>query len=236
MKTNFLPQLQRSFVAVGVSAGLGVAEAGIGLINKGKANKRAKELAASRPKLQSSPYLKDQLSLAESELSTGMSADAKRAYESDMDSSLSASLGTITRMGGSPNDVGSVFASNANGRARLAIMKDNLRLNQINNLSRAQEASEEERQKEFQFNDWAPWADAAKANANDKAAATSEIFGGINTAAGGVMRFDQQKDQSNDFKQYLKTTTSGSKPAASSATPAATPYLDGLLHTGDTGD
>lgn len=223
------------------AAVLGIAEAGIGLINKGKANKKAAQLAASRPKLGPSEYLKDQLSLSESELSNGMSAGAKTAYEEGLDKDLSSSLGAVTRMGGSPNDVGSVFANNATGRQRLAIMKDNLRLTQINNLTRSQDANEEYSEKQFQFNQWAPWADSAQANAQDKANAQSEIFSGVNTAAGGAMRFGQQQNQKKLFNNYFNQKNGAGAGAATggggnydavqepAAAASSTPTLDNLL-------
>lgn len=216
---------------LGASAVLGLGEAAIGFLQQGQANKKAKELAASRPKLAPSQYLKDDLSLAESDLSNGMSAEAKTAYESDMDKSLSSSLGAITRMGGSPNDVGSVFANSATGRARLAIMKDNLRLSKITNLSRARSASEEEREKEFQFNEWAPWADKAQANAQAKQTAQSEIYGGLNTVGAGVMRFGQEKSSEKMFANYFnQKAPQASGGGATTPPPAgAESFLDGLL-------
>lgn len=204
-----------------VSGALGLGEAAMGLINAGKANKQAAELERSRPKLTDSPYLKDQLHLAESDLSTGMSAGAKYAYESDMDRSLSSSLGAITRLGGSPNNVGDIFSADANGRARLAIMKDNLRLQQITNLTRAQDASEEERQKQFEFNEWMPWADKAQANAKARESAENEIFSGINTAGAGAMRFGQQQTSASQFSSYLKTAMGGG--GKTTPPPATTP-------------
>jgi hypothetical protein len=192
-----------SAAALAVTGVLGLGEAALGFVKEEKADKRAKELGATRPKLAPSPYTKDQISLAESELSTGMSGAAKTAYEQDMDKSLSTSLGTSLRMGGTPNNVGSIFANSAEGRARLAIMKDNLRLSQIRNLSEAQGTSEEERQKEFQFNQWAPWADEAQANAQAKATGQSEIFSGLSTAAGGAMRFGENQSAQKQQQQYL---------------------------------
>lgn len=203
-----------------VSGVLGLGEAAVGLINAGKAKKEAAALKASRPKLKASPYLKDQLSLAESELSNGMSAEAKSAYEEGLDKTLSTSLGTAMRLGGSPNDVGSIFANNADGRARLAMMKDNLRLNEITNLTRAQDANEEERQKEFQFNDWAPWADASQANAQAKQTAQSEIFSGLGTAGSGLMKGLEGASAAGDFAKYSAVTTPRAATGGRAGSPA----------------
>jgi hypothetical protein len=234
-----------------VTAGvIGLGEAAVGFVDSEKAAKRAKELAATRPKLAPSPYTKDQISLAESELSTGMSGAAKTAYEQDMDKSLSTSLGTSLRMGGTPNNVGSIFANSAEGRARLAIMKDNLRLSQIRNLYEAQGTSEEEREKEFQFNEWAPWADESQANAQAKATGQSEIFSGLSTAAGGAMRFGEgqqatkQQNQYFQFQKYLAglgkggNTTGGGGNTNAVAEPTNqsapdTSFLDNLISSYD---
>jgi|SRR5579863_5122747 len=215
-----------------VTAGvIGLGEAAVGFINTEKAAKRAKESGATRPKLAPSSYTKDQISLAESELSTGMSGAAKTAYEQDMDKSLSTSLGTSLRMGGTPNNVGSIFANSAEGRARLAIMKDNLRLSQIRNLYEAQGTSEEEREKEFEFNNWRPWADAAQSNAVAKETGQSEIFSGLNTAAGGVMRYGQEKSSADQFAKYLASKAGGGTSTSSSASSAPdTSFLDDLLN------
>lgn len=171
-----------------VSAAVGVGTAVYGVVESQNAKKKAKQLQQNRPKLSSSPYTKDQISLMESELSTGMSGGSKAAYEADMDRSLSTTLDSLTKMGGSPNNVGDVFASNSNGRARLALMKDNLRMNQITNLSRTQELAEEERQQQFQFNEWAPFADQAQANAAARESSNKLVFEGLNTAASAAAR------------------------------------------------
>ncbi len=171
-----------------------------------------------------------------------MSGAAKTAYEQDMDKSLSTSLGTALRMGATPNNVGSIFANGAEGRARLAMMKDNLRLSQINNLVRAQQGSEESRQQQFQFNEFAPWADDSQANAVAKGNAQSEIFSGLSTAAGGAMRFGESENSTKQFQKYLASLNKGGGNASSGGgnnnavaepTNQAAPdtsFLDGLLN------
>lgn len=217
---------------------LGLGEAAIGLINSSKAKKKAAQLNATRPKLTSSPYLKDALALSESELSTGMSADAKTAYEEGLDKDQSSAFGTITRIGGTPNNVSSVYGAGQPGRARLAIMKDQIRMNNLNRLIQVQTASEDDREKDFQFDQWMPWADSAQANAQAKETAQSEIFSGLSTAAGGAMRFGEKKSSQNDFEKYLtslsrSTPSNNSAPAASSSNNSASTvgnsFLDSLL-------
>lgn len=170
------------------TAAIGAGTFAVGLINKGKANKKAAELQKSRPTLKDSPYLKDQLSLAESQLSTGMSAEAKNAYETDLDKSLSTSLSTVLKGGGSVNNISEILAGDQQGRQRLAMMKDNLRLANIDRLTRAQDAEEQFRQEQFQVNEDAPWKDAAQGNAQAKQAADNQMWSGIGMAGSGVLK------------------------------------------------
>jgi hypothetical protein len=192
------------------AAALGLGSAAVGFFGKKSAESTAKKLAASRPKLSDSPYLKDQLSLAESEVSTGMSAEAKAAYEGDLDRSLSTSLSAVLKGGGSPNSVGQILSNDQVGRGRLAIMKDNMRLNQINNLTRAQDANEEERQKQFGVNEDAPWKDESQANAASLQASNQQMWSGIETAGSGVMKGIEGAKATSQFNNYLKTISGGS--------------------------
>lgn len=198
-----------------VAGGLGLAQTALGFINKGKAKREAAKLAASRPKYQESPYAKEAVSLAESELSTGISGAAKAAYEEGIDRDLSGSLNAILKGGGSANNVAEVFASSVQGRQRLALMKDNIRLNQINNLTRAQQFATEEREKAFEFNQWAPWADAAQANAAARKDAEAQIWSGINTAGSAVIRGISGAAGKKELNDYF----SSSSPTVDTYTP-----------------
>lgn len=186
-----------------ISIAAGAVQLGAGLIGSGKAKRQAGQLAATRPKLKASPFTKDNLSLAESELQQGMGAEAERAYTEGLDRDLSSSLNTILMGGGSVNNVAEVFDRSATGRQRLALMEDNLRLNQINQLVNARGAAENERQTMFEFNDWRPWADAAQSNAAARKQSSDLIWGGIDTIGGGLMKGlagnRGQKDLDNYF-------------------------------------
>lgn len=168
--------------------GVGALEAGVGLVNAGKTRRKAEYLQSTRPKLTKSPFVADQLSLAESELANGMSANAESAYTDANDRALSESISAIQKGGGSANDIASAFDASNTGRMRLTLMKENLRLNQIQGLVRAQQQADEERQQMFQFNEWAPWADQVQANADARVRAQNQISTGLQTAAGGIAR------------------------------------------------
>lgn len=202
-----------------VAGVIGAGTAVAGMIKASKARKEAAKLAASRPKYEPSPYYKDAVSLAQSELSTGMSGEAKNAYEQGIDRSLSTSLNAIMKSGGSANNIAEVFDGSNQGRQRLAMMKDNLRLNQIGNLVRAQQLGSEEREKGFQFNEWAPWADAAKANAGERTAADQQIWSGINTVGSAAGSYFGAKGGAAKLGGYFQ------QPGGSSSSRAVSPGL-----------
>lgn len=182
---------------------LGVAQTVTGLINAKKTKREAARLAATRPKLEASPYISDQLSLAQSELQSGMSGATERAYEEGLSRDTSSSLDAILKGGGDINNVAEIFDRSAVGRQRLALMKENLRLSQINNLVNAQTAAENQRQQMFQFNQFAPWADASRANAQGRQKAQDMIWGGLQTVASSVMGAAQGATARNDFSNYF---------------------------------
>lgn len=169
-----------------VAAAVGAGTLIYGAIEKGNANSKAKQLQNSRPKLANSPYTSDELALSKSELANPLSADASRSLQEDNDRSLSTSIDAILKGGGDVNNVAQVFDGSQRGNQRLALMKENLRLNKINNFMSASRNAEQERQQQFQFNQWAPWADQAQANSAAKAGADQTINSGINTVGGAV--------------------------------------------------
>lgn len=172
-----------------IPAAVGLAQSVTGLVNRGKAQREAERLAASRPQLEASPYVQEGLDLAEAELAQGMSAGATRAYEEGLDRDVSSALSTILRGGGNVNNVADIFDASSQGRQRMTLMRENLRLNQLNNLARAQQAAEEQRQQRFEFNQWRPFADRAQANAAARQGAEGQIWSGINTVGSAAMQY-----------------------------------------------
>lgn len=188
-----------------VPAVLGAAQTVAGLFKGGAAKKEAERLEASRPKIGDSPFVKDQLSLAKSELASGMSGAAENAYEQGLSRDLSTSLDAILKSGGDVNNVADIFDRSATGRQRLSLMKENLRLSQINNLVNAQGAAENERLQQFEFNEYRPWADKSQANAQARQGAEDMVWGGLQTFGSAATSFLQGQNQQQDFNNYLGT-------------------------------
>jgi hypothetical protein len=193
--------------ALAIPAALGAAQVATSLIKGGKAKREAEYLKGTRPKLEASTFIDDQLSLAQSELASGMSGASETAYEEGLSRDISSSLDAILKGGGDINNVAEIFDRSSTGRQRLSLMKENLRLNQIQNLVNAQGAAENQRKEMFQFNDWAPWADAAQANAKARQGAENMLWSGLQTVGGAATGFLQGQQAQSDFNNYLSTTS-----------------------------
>lgn len=188
--------------------GLGALEGVLGLSAAAKAKKEAAALEASRPKYTVNPNVQSEVSLAQSELSNGMSADAETAYNEGIDRDLSVTLDALLKGGGTPNNISQTFDSSEIGRQKLAMMKDNLRLNQVNSLVSAYRNQTGETDKQFEFNQWMPWADKVQANATARENANKLTFGGLNTAGSGLMNAFSTVSDNNKFNDFFKTSSS----------------------------
>lgn len=148
----------------GIGTFLTLAKLGIDDQKARKLKKEAEENEKNRPKLQRDPNADYNLNLTESELSNGMSGRAEAAYNNATDREFSASLGTLLRGGGDINSVGALYGAGEGGRLKLAMMRDNNRLNQIRNVLEQTEKTDQRNYiSPFQFNQWAPFADKTKA-------------------------------------------------------------------------
>jgi len=176
-------------VGAGVSAGLGAVDAAVGLVNEIKLKKEANALNKTRPTRTISPEVLQNLGLTESELAGGLGAAASKAYNDEADRQQAGSLSAILRGGGSVNNVADVYGRGEEGRQRLAIVTNQMRLNQIRNLMSARENMTNEEDKNFLFNKWMPYADKAQAIGQQRQAANKQIWSGLQTLTGGVSDF-----------------------------------------------
>lgn len=186
--------------AVDIAQGaLGIGEAVSGLINEAKAKKEGQRLASTRPQYEVDPQVGQDLNLAESELGSNVSA-GERAYATLNNGQFSSSIGSTLKSGGNPNSIGEIYGNSEDGRLKLAMMRDNLRLNQIQNYVRASQRTEDANTTKWQVNKFAPWEDAAQANAAAKSGAQKQVMEGLSTFGAGVGNADQSITEQNQFK------------------------------------
>ncbi len=203
-----------------IQAGAGVAQIITNAVNNKKAKQEAEELARTRPKYAINPLVQQELDFAEGNIG-GLSPEAESAYGNLNNQQFASSLGAILRGGGSVNNVGSLFGANEEGRQRLALLNDQMRLNQINNLSRARANMVEQQDKAFEFNEWRSWADRAQATAASRQQAQNNIWNGIGTAASAGMQFAGQMQNQNRYDRSLQLNqpvTSAGRPVTATTT------------------
>ena len=182
---------------------IGATETVIGMVNSGKAADEAARLQDSQPKRSTSQFARNELSLAESELANGMSAATKQAYQEGIDRDLCTSLSSALKYGGGVNMVGDLYDKSTLARQKFSMIQENLRLNKIQNTIAAYRNMSEEQDKNFQFNQWAPWADKAQGNAIARQNAANMTMSGINTAGGAIMNKLSTLDAEGDYDNYM---------------------------------
>ena len=185
------------------SIAVGTASVVAGSVSNSKAKKEAKKLQENRPKYEISPYAKDEVSLAESDFANGLSAEATQAYEEGADRDLSTSLSTLLKSGGGANNIGSLYDSSLKGRLDLAKLREVVRLNKYTNLINSWRNMNEQGDKQFEFNEWQPWADNSQANAEARKGATNQIWSGLGTAASGIASAYNQNQWDKRYDDYL---------------------------------
>ncbi len=191
-------------IGAGIQAAAGIAQTVSGIINAARTKKLAKELERTRPQYQISQLAKDDLSLTESELANGgLSARAETAYNNLNNQQFATSLNAILKGGGSVNNVADVYGGNQEGASRLALLNDQMRLAKIQNVLKVRDMYRDEQGKEFEFNDWRPWADKSQANAAARQQAQNQIWGGINSIAGAGMNYFGGKAQEQQYDKYF---------------------------------
>lgn len=189
-----------------------------------QAKKEAAALAKSRPIRTTSQFDKDNLSLSESELATGQSAKGEKAYNDATDRGLSTSISEMLKAGGNPNDIGSIYTNSEQGRQQLAVIQDQLRLAQIQNVLKQNENMASEDQNNWLVNEYGPYKDKLKAIGEARKNAAEGITKGIDTLGGGVMGLTASK---------LPTTTTPTNVNDYLASSAMTSNVGEKTQTGD---
>lgn len=207
--------------AAAIEGGIGIYKTVAGIVHSGQAKKDAAALQASRPKYSINPEAGNNLSLAESELSNGMSADAEKAYKDISTGQLSDSLGALLKGGGSVNSVGALYGSAKTGQQQLSILKDQTRAAQVQSYMTAGQYMSDQRDKAFLYNVDAPWKDRGQAVGDERKAAANEIDTGINTVGSAGINYAGMKNEDNTYNKYFGSSTAAT--TVPSPAPASSP-------------
>lgn len=155
-----------------------------GLVNKSKANAEGNYLERTKPVKKTSQFDRDALSLTESDLANGISAEADQAYNDTEDRSLSSSISAILKSGGSANDIGTTYNSSAEGRQSMSIMRDNLRMKKVDEYLKQLDNMAQEEEKNWLTNEYGPYINKVKAVGEAKKAAAEQTAKGLDSLGG----------------------------------------------------
>lgn len=174
--------------------------------------KKAKQAAAlnakNRPVYQTPQSEFDTLSLLENRASQGLSDNSKQYYQQNQDRALTAGINGILQGGGSVNNIDSLLNQYSNANGRLALANDEAQVKNIYSLIGQRQRMADYQDKQFQINDYAPFADRAQQFAQERAQGQGMVSAGLNTAGSGIQNFIGtlgRKQQMNQDTQ-LRTT------------------------------
>ncbi len=181
-----------------------------------KLKSQAAELAKNRPIKTTSQFDNDSLRLSESELANGMSAGAERAYNDSNDRSISSSISALLKGGGSVNNVGDIYSASEEGRQKLAILEDQMRMGKINEVLKQYDKQSSEQEKNWMVNEYGPYKDQLQAIGEQRKANEQSKIAGINTFGAGLMNMVGEDGFGSD-----DNSTSLGKPLTNSNQPVA---------------
>lgn len=209
-----------SLISAGVQAVSGLAQGVTGFFQ----NAEAKRIMAKnpRPKYYIPKEVMDNQRLAESKAGQGMSDSARNTYIQETERGLTSSLETILKGGGSVNNIADLYDNYSSGIAKMSILDDEMRAANIRNMISQNNELSSYKDKEWQVNVFAPYADKAQAAAALKKQGSDNIWKGINTIGSAVSNYatgEMYEDQSNSvFGSSSPTPT-----PATSTDPIPTP-------------
>lgn len=207
-----------------IPAAISAASAIAGGIQKRKAEKERQRLAASRPELENSEFLDEQIDLTRSELSRGQTPGQVAAQQM-MDANFSSSLQALLKSGGSPGNVADLYGQQQVGGMRMAIANDQMRQANIQNLMRAGQGSEGFRQQQFQFNSAMPWMDSAQANAQALQGSNQQVWSGIANAGSSLAYGLGGMQNQAGYNNYFRTPAQNQPPQTTWSNGIKNPYL-----------
>lgn len=117
-----------------IAAGLGGVQAIAGGIQAISGNRRLKRLMNQREVYRTQDEVFDAFNLATNQAQTGYDAGTMKYLTSQNDRALSGSLGALTRLGGDPNDVASIFDASMQNIMRIGAEDQALRMQKLNKV------------------------------------------------------------------------------------------------------
>lgn len=178
-----------------VTAGLGLSlvSAIYGGVKANQANKLAQSNLANRPKYNPLPEDNSAINLAESQANQGLGAGASQALLNNSQAST-ASLANASLMGGGDgNTLAGIEDRSGQQLNNIALYNDQARQSHLSSLLGEYRQRANMRQanadKQFQINQYAPWADKQQLYTQQQQAGQNMMMQGLSSAGKGLMSY-----------------------------------------------
>lgn len=169
-------------ISAAAQAGAGVVQGVTGIIQTAQAKKMAKNNKRPTYKIQQENFNNQEL--IESRAGQGLSDAALQVLQQNNQRGLSASLDAVLAGGGSVNNVGDLYGNFSDGVSKMALIDEEMRTRNIQNLIAQNQSMAAEKDKAWQVNVWAPYADKAQAAAVLQKQGSDNIWKGVNSVLG----------------------------------------------------
>jgi hypothetical protein len=183
-------------ISAAIQAGAGIVQGVSGLIQQAKAKKMAR--SNKRPTYRRPKEIDTNQAVAESRASQGLSDGARQVMDQSNDRALTASLEAITKNGGSVNNIGSIYGANISGRQRMVLVDEEMRARNVQGLINQNNEMAAYKDKEWQVNVFAPYADKAQAAATLAKQGSENLWKGINTVGSAAANYMTGKQYENE--------------------------------------
>lgn len=148
----------------------------------------------------------------------GLTEPAINYYTNQAGRGLSSGLGTILQGGGSVNNVGSLYDAYDTGINKISAEDAQLKNSNIENYIKANSQLANEKDKQWTLNEYQPYLDRSKLNAQKTAAGQANIVGGISDLGNDITAYSKAGNSTGPTGGTATTATRGTAlPAASSA-------------------
>lgn len=181
-----------------VAAAIGAGVAINGASKKAKA-KRA-EKANKRPEYNINPEEQQNQNIAESLASQGLTDGTKQYYNQQSERGLTSTIDAVLKGGGDVNNINNSYGAYQDGISRLAVLDDQRHLANLGTLMTQNQRMSDQRDKRWQINEFAPYADKAAANAKQKQDGENEIWKGIGMVGSAVTTYAGGASNQKDIK------------------------------------
>lgn len=206
----------------------GLALAAYGAIQKAQSEKKARQNLANRPTYNPLPEDPTEMRLAENMANTGMSGSALQQLQNNTDRLLSTSANSALMSGGDPNTLATIVDRSQNAYNQNALYEDQARQQNLRQLLGVYSAANQQRQfnadKQFQVNQYGPWADRQQLYAQGIAGGQQTMTSGISMFGSGLASYVGNMGNYGAPATASQGATGGSQGFGSTPSSGAVPY------------